>query len=534
MRRAVWLFLVVSLSGCRSDDIAKPEFRRPLEDLPSGAGSVWIANDLRNTYERAESHDIFTLVAQSETVRQVLQHADVKELLAACRAFEARTGTRVQDDLLLNAFGSRASLAVYGLGRHGADRSEPELLVVAELADPERFDRVLRELRPEDFQGDMEIASSTIGGRPALRLERADGRSIVVVRQENFLVASTEDSLALGALAIHAGETSESALREPAFAAALRAIGSHNIVVLSRTPEQADRWSAQGVTWDPTGLHVESVSAVALPEAAVAEPSHRDEILRSIPDGMTLVAYGRGSAFGLGAPASADSVAMGGTMVSPFSLPRMTGRMLPPEIWKVAGDEVGIGLLDVTSTPLAPIPNLGIVLELHDPKAATNILRMVEASLNAVRLQGRSHEFEEVQYGGKTFRSLVQPLSEALTPSWIVDGDLAIITTSRELMQQFIDTRRTGKRHALSDASFKPFGGFIPAEAWGVVYADRRRLNRVLEQVEPSVSRWPEAASLVADLRQFANLGQHFPAAAAYATREDDRLAVRGWVLEGN
>jgi len=138
-----------------------------------------------------------------------------------------------------------------------------------------------------------------------------------------------------------------------------------------------------------------------------------------------------------------------------------------------------------------------------------------------------------VQYGGKTFRSLVQPLSEALTPSWIVDGDVAIITTSRDLMQQFIDTRRTGKRHVLSDASFKPFGGFIPEEAWAVVYADRRRLDRVLEQVEPAVSRWPEVAGLVTDLRQFADLGQHFPAAAAYAIREDDRLAVRGWVLEG-
>ena len=206
---------------------------------------------------------------------------------------------------------------------------------------------------------------------------------------------------------------------------------------------------------------------------------------------------------------------------------------LPPEVWRVAGDEFGIALLDAETTALAAFPNVGIVLELRDPESAARSLRVLEAALNIVRFQGVTHDFEDVAYGGRTFRSLVNPLLGALTPSWIVDGDFAIITSTRALMQQFVDTRRTGRRNVLSDGSFRPFRDFVPAQAQAVVYADRRRLQRVLDQIQPSLSRLGAGSNeLVTQLQRFAVLGDHFPAGVAYLAPEGDRLAVRGWVME--
>ena len=556
MRRWAWVLLVGVMAGCRGDDVARPEFRRPLEDLPAGAETLLLGSDLRNMWQRAEGHELWEFARQFATVERFLQRADVSALQTACRRFETRTGTRVQDDLLLNALGSRATLGAYGVGS-AAGEFDPErmdLLLVGELADPGRFRSAIRALRPEDFEGQVEISESSVGEAGALRFERAGGRSIVIVQQDNFLVASTRDSLALGALAIHAGASRESALGDSAFAAALRALGPANVMALTRTPGEAGHWVAQGFTWDPEGLRLGWVrpagsdgrggaeearsggeSAGAAPGAEGGE-SRREDILRSIPDGMTLALYGRGSALGLANLGGAGARHMAGAdsaVGQASSILKLATSFLPPEVWRVAGDEFGIALLDAETTALAAFPNVGLVLELRDPESAARSLRVLEAALNIVRFQGVTHDFEDVAYGGRTFRSLVNPLLGALTPSWIVDGDFAIITSTRALMQQFVDTRRTGRRNVLSDGSFRPFRDFVPAQAQAVVYADRRRLQRVLDQIQPSLSRLGAGSNeLVTQLQRFAVLGDHFPAGVAYLAPEGDRLAVRGWVME--
>jgi hypothetical protein len=315
-------------------------------------------------------------------------------------------------------------------------------------------------------------------------------------------------------------------LQDSTLQAALGALGAHNLVVLSRAEAAAPwSWAAQGFTWDPSGLRFDLVRG-GVPGTAAGAASRRTDILRSIPDGMALAGYARTALLKALWMPRVDSLPA--TRGPTFSLP-----FLPPELWGFAGDEIGIALAGVAPSALAPLPDLGLVLTLRDSAGAERMLRTVEAAVGAVRLQGRGYSFEEVAYGGRTFRSLVQPLSESLTPSWLVDGDLAILTTTRALMQQFVDTRRTGQRHALSDASFRRFDTFVPQAASMVFYGDPRRLHRALEQLGPGLGRWnADVARRVGEIEEFVALCGHFPAGAVWATRDGERLELRSWVVE--
>jgi hypothetical protein len=148
---------------------------------------------------------------------------------------------------------------------------------------------------------------------------------------------------------------------------------------------------------------------------------------------------------------------------------------------------------------------------------------------------GPRREFVDVSYGGQTYRSLAQPLVEAVTPSYLLDGDLAIVASTRELMHQIIDTRRVGKRHLLTDASFEPFAAFVPADARLVAYADQRRLHRATEQLGRAASAWnPSVLRGVRDLERIGAVLEHFPAGAVYLERGAEVVTVRGWMLEND
>ena len=269
-------------------------------------------------------------------------------------------------------------------------------------------------------------------------------------------------------------------------------------------------------------------------------PTKREAILHSLPDGSVLAGYFRPGDLGLpellqGA-AAARGLAVADTS-GEGSGQRAEGLLgaLPAGLAALLGGEGGLVIQGVTPTAVAPVPDVGVVLTLRDPAAAATTLRFAEASLGAVRLQGKAYLFEDVQYGGRTFRSFVQPLSEALTPSYLVDGDVALVTSSRKLMQQMIDSRRTGRRSVVTDRSFKRLRDFVPENASMAAYGDPQRLDRALAQVEPMLGRWAaNVQSGVRDLRRLAPLGEHFPAGAVYAVRETDRIVLRGWMLEGN
>jgi hypothetical protein len=198
-----------------------------------------------------------------------------------------------------------------------------------------------------------------------------------------------------------------------------------------------------------------------------------------------------------------------------------------------AQGEIGIALLGLRVTTLAPVPDLAALLAVRDPERARASLGELERSLASLVPGAGERGFVEVRYGGRTFRSLAQPLLEALSPSYMLDGDLLVVTVTRDFMQQIIDTRRAGKRYLLTDVSFKVFESFVPQDAQAVLYADQHRLNRALQQANQSALRWGQGVSRnLEQVQSWSVLLEHFPAGAAYVARSGDRVTVRGWLLE--
>jgi hypothetical protein len=568
MRTARWgVFLCVFLSGCWGD-VSEPELRRPLETLPAGACLIVVASDLANTWERAEAHNAVDIVRRT-IPPTLLARPGIVNLATRLSEFEARTGMRVRDDVLLNALGGRVAMGAYVEG----DARDAEVLFVSELADSERFARALDALRAEPDTG-VDFEDAELDGQPALRVSDERGLDLLVVQSGALLVLSTTDELARGALAIHAGRSEDSALRDPAFVEAVEELGLHNVVLVEPTGGGVARWRAQGFTWDAEGVHFKRIVGVA-PDAELEAPRvhevHRDAILSSIPTGMTLAYYARPTDVALvrelflggegcfdwrssqrsGAPHAPRQglghgidrpldVLAASTARSPLDIlpaaPPLGMEQLPfdmaADLLPWVGDEMAFVLAELVDAPLAPIPSAALIVEVADPELADRTL----SSFDDVVLKYGSFDFrgfEAVRYGGVSYKTFAQPLFDTVSPSYLVDGEVCIFTTTRELMQLIIDTRRVGKRHLLRDASFRPFEEFVPEDASAVLYADQRRLKRSLDQL--SELTWlggDVMARAVEILDGLSMLFEHFPAGAVYVQATPETLTLNGWMLE--
>jgi hypothetical protein len=402
------------------------------------------------------------------------------------------------------------------------------VLLVAELRDPARFQAALSALVGQTIDG-VRIEPDTFDGDPAWRVSDADGFVLQIVQRDAFVVATARADLARAARTLHAGGGTN-ALHDPGLAAALGAVGAHNVVAVGCDPE--GRWAAHAFTWDEAGLHFDHASTVEPVSESNAAPLGRDAILGSLPDGLTLAAYGHRNVLDLAGRRADAGVSAN---VASHGIAGLWS-MLPNDFGAWAGDEVGIALRGIEPTALAPIPDVAFVLEVEDAAAAETALRALEARLAMLPIGPTARAFEDVAYGGRTFRSAAQPPgAERVSPSWMLDADVAVIATTRALMQQIVDTRRSGRRSARTDGSFKRFREFVPADAGVVVYADQRRLRRVAQELERSASLWgTKVEQSVMALGRVSTLLEHFPAGAAYATVNGGQLAVRGWMLEDN
>jgi hypothetical protein len=160
-------------------------------------------------------------------------------------------------------------------------------------------------------------------------------------------------------------------------------------------------------------------------------------------------------------------------------------------------------------------------------------LQDLEARLGELPVGPTAAGFETARYGGKEYRTLVQPLSEKVSPSYYLDDEVAIIATTRDLLHQILVTRRTGRRSVLTDDAFDRFDDFVPQDAQVILFADQKRLHAAAAQLGRSASMWgPKVSHGVEELERVSKLLEHFPAGAAYVTRETDRTALRGWMLE--
>lgn len=554
--RAIGLGLLVLL-GCR-EDVAEPDLRRPLESVPAGACVLLLSSDLAGVWDRAEAHDA-TAILHRLLPAQAFQIPGLQEMQSRIRGFDARTGRSLRQDLLLNLVGQRLAVAGYP----ATDADGLDILLVAELDDADRFRSVIETLRHDSLGASFQVEETALDGRPGLRLHQGNF-SALLVQDDRFVVLATADTLARGALAIHAGRSQASALRDPACVQALDAVGRHNLTIVGWSGSGASDWWARGITWDHEGVRFKWVTPATAAQPAHetrpgAAPERRTEILRSVPAGMTLAYYARSFDFGLlrglfrdpgqcmdlrrseapgtgfeARPAAGPS----GTQVVPAAPPLGFEQLpfsLDEEMAPWVGDEMAVVLAELVPTALAPIPSAGLIVEVADPQSAAQLLRRFESSLSGLPVGIRAEDFVDVEYGGKTFRSFSQPILEAVSPSYLLDGDVAILTTTRQLMQQIIDTRRVGKRSLLHDATFRPFDSFVPHDASAVVYADQKQLHRVLMQVAQLPRLWGDNVARVVEVVEgMSVLFEHFPAGAVYLERTPDGLSLNGWMREGS
>lgn len=545
MRRTTIALAVLScalLAGCNADDVAPPVLERPIQTLPAGAHVVVLTQDLANTWARVESHDLPALLQSLPAAAPIVRSKGLERVMAACREFETATGTSLRDDVLLNALGARAGIGLYlaeSEDAAGNEVQDGDLVVVAELRDPARFTAALERLST-NAQTSVQVARDVLDGDNVWRFSGADGVPFYLWQNEAALVASSNPARAREALALQSAgpPASGGALSDPTIVTAMAAVGAHNVTALVR--RDAGGWQAQGFTWGKDGLRFDHAVQIAADAPPAATKSQREAILRSLPDGMTLAAYAQRAMLESTAHQGLDGHGDAGQRGMQAHLAHTGGHDALPffDDWNAqtwAGDEVGIALRGVEATALAPIPDLAIVLTVRDQAGAAEAMRALESRLTSLPVGSMAAGFVDVTYGGRTFRTMAQPFAANVSPSWLLDGDIAVVATTRTLLEQIIDTRRTGRRHAESDASFKPFRDFVPDDAGIVVYADQKRLRRVTQELERSAKLYgPKIEQGVTTVARLSELLEHFPAGAAYAARSGDRLTVRGWMLEGH
>ena len=554
MRVAGWWILgVAACLGCRAE-VSEPELRRPLESMPRGACVVLVASDLANTWERAEAHEALTILKRS-LPEELVPPPELLALQERLAAFETRTETSLRQDLWLNLMRQRLAVGVYP--EDGATLGD--ILFVAELDEGARFHAALEAVLQESAP-DWQVESTRFDDLPAWRVRDGERLDVLVLQDGEFLAISTADALVRSALDIRRGASEASVLREPACAAALEAVGLQSVAIVSLGPG-AEQWNAKGLTWDSDGVHFKRLVPMPAPAAAAeATPARREEILRSIPAGVTMVYYSRpaemqqlralfddfqcgsmhSSSGDVGAhfvaatgavPVRAVAAPSAATAAPPFGLDRLPFA-LAQDVLPWAGDEMALVLAALMPTALVPLPNAALVLEAADGEAAVRALGELEDRVQGLPMVGEGG-FDEVSYGGKTYRSLASPVLEALAPSYLVDGDLVVITTTRELLQQIIDTRRAGKGHLLRGATFRPFTRFVPGSASVVLYADQTKLHQALLQVAHMPRLWGEEVERVVEIMEgLTVVFEHFPASAAYIERTPEGLTLNGWMRE--
>jgi hypothetical protein len=493
----------------------------------------------------------------------------VKHFLAELDSFETKSGSRIHEDLLLNVFGQRVALGLY------AADPKPDVLCVAELRDAGRFERVLSALQRDGAHETLQFEAIELDGRAATRIRSKNGESDVewlVTQEEGVLVMSNSSALVQRAWRIQADEPEPTALGAQAFRDALAGLGPHDIALLELRPgSDAMHWAAQGLSWADDGLHFRRT--LSLPPAEepppLETPVRRAEILQSFPRGMTLVYYARptepallrelltsiGSCAGMDSGGALDSRRSESRFGANTELAAGMGRAAwlqaaaaPPlgmsslpfnlerDVLPWCGDEMALVFAELTTHGIVPVPSAALIVEVADPKLAQATLRDLERTLTQLPFGSISEGFVDVRYGGQSYRSFAQPFLETASPSYWIDTDVVVISTTRELLQQIIDTRRVGNRHMLNDASFVPFETFVPADAQAAAYADQRRLQRAMTQILELPRAWGvwgrDLTRLVKLLDDVSVLFESFPSSAVYVMRSETAITLDAWMLE--
>ena len=518
MRRSWWTAVGSrSLSRVAGRDVAPPDLRRPLEALPAGAQAVLLTSDLRNTWQRVEAHDLRAVLENWPAPSKVMQRLRRRALRRGLprlrnqdrHPFARRLGAQPRGQPRRARRVSAAGAAAQ-VGGDSTARATQTWLLVAELHDPARFRAALAALARRSADGPT-VREEAFDGAPAWRARRPE-RPLAPRRAEGQL-RGRGHRRRIGcaqALALHAGPAAQAALRDSVLHTALRAIGPHNVVgiaVAGRGRLVRARLHLGSVR---TALRSDRVRGARRRAAGAASAHPAPEIWASIPDGMTCAALRRGTATGTARtrPVAAHRRRAG----CPGGTSRV-GRharpcpMLPDLSRPWVGRCVRRRAARRRADALAPVPDVAFILQVRDAAAAAADLRSLETSLRGIprrRHAGAASRMCTTAAG--PIAAWCSRCRETVSPSWIVDGDVAVVDTTRTLMQQILDTRRTGQRGIRSDASFARFKTFVPQDAAAVFYADQRRLHHVggaarASRVRCGGRRWRRASILSSGCR---------------------------------
>jgi hypothetical protein len=534
---------------------------------------VVTATDVVTLWQRAEQHKAAEVLGRLIPNAGWFQSDDYRQWRTALEEFESTNDVDLERDLLFNVLSGRMVIGMYPKAS-----GEPDIVMAAELRDPARFRRFVDAVLAQPLGHDIDIEAAVVDDKQAFWVRR-ESQEVLFMHAGKRLVASTQLELARSTWDVIEGRATTSATRNPLFTRALDELGMHHVVVVEIGDED-DRipWAAQGMSWRNDGLHFRRTVA-APPETerheAVVTPRRRDDMLRSIPRGVTLAYYAR--------PTDADLVRdllrglnnCGGSMNGslwrqsrihePMSvqltraeaatagpllrLPRAHLRPvatsdtplgmsslpfnLEKDVLPWCGDELVFILSDLEKTGVIPIPAAALIIEVADEELAGRTLYDLESTLTNLPFDIGAKGFVDVRYGGQTYRSFSQPFLESISPSWWTNGDIAVISTTRLLMQQIIDTRRVGKRNLLNDSSFEDFNDFVPESASVLALTDLRRFYRSAhEMVELPRMLSDDIDSGVRYMEQMSVLFDHFPASAVYLDRQVQTLTLNAWLRE--
>jgi hypothetical protein len=574
-RRVATCVAAVCLLGVGCNRLQESlSMQEPLEALPEGACMVVSATDLVKIWQRAEQHKAAEVLGRLVPNAGWFQTEDYRQVRAALEEFESTNEVDLERDLLLNVLGGRVVIGMYP-----ESSGEADLVLAAELGHPDRFRRFVDAVLAQPLGHDIDIEAVVIDDKQAFWVRHAD-QQVLFMHEGKRLVASTREDLARSTWDVIEGRATTSATQNPQFTRALAELGMHHVVVVE-IGDATDRipWAAQGMTWRGDGLHFKRTVAAPPQEERVPSlvtPRQRDEMLQSIPRGMTLAYYAR--------PTDADLVrdllrglttcggSMGGSLWRQsegadgvrmqltraqsgpgLRVPHFgTGARLLPvassdsplgmsslpfnlekDVLPWCGDELVFILADLEKTGVIPIPAAALIIEVADEELAGSTLYDLESTLTNLPFDIGAKGFVDVRYGGQTYRSFSQPFLESISPSWWTNGDIAVISTTRLLMQQIIDTRRVGKRHLLNDSSFEGFASFVPESASVLALTDLRRFYRSAhEMAELPRMLSEEIDDGVRYMEEMSVLFDHFPTSAVYLDRQEDTLTLNAWLRE--
>lgn len=470
------------------------------EGLPAGALGVVTGDDLRSFWTRFAGTRLVQELAAIPDVRQAWDEAQIEAGLPVGEA-------------LLTLVGERFAAGFYG----SLDADRPELVLVADVADPAAARRVLEAMERGAAADTIAFGDQTHDGVSIRVGTRANGAVVAAwaLEGERLTLASGLDRLR-GALDLVAGRgesmaavpeyvdaigrVDDAPLRfwlDPAALEGLQRATADTLAPGETTggvglpgpagallapvalfgPQDAMRAVAGSIRWGEAGLEGEAVGLLR-PDAPeelrriLVAPPETVETWRYLPSGTLFHVASTGLD-----PAEVVAALRADSLVAARweSWERAAGLDFEDELVPALGSQAGLAVVGVAEGAffLFPAPEILITVAVADSSRAHAVMTRLEETLaEAARTRGSmTLAWQSAEHAGRTIRSAPTPIGDALAPSWSLMEGFALIGSRQAAVARAIDTGAGGPT-LTDDPTFAPLRDFYPARASVVAYFD--------------------------------------------------------------